>query len=306
MDTENPPRFRLQPGTLRECLEKTTQQALQTGALQPVPTDYELLEQDGVSFLVRILANLRRKDAAKVVQEEKTRISGKEFNPFLPYEADLWVGDISDTHVCILNKFNVVEQHLLMITRGFVDQECLLDEDDFAAIAFCLQEMDGLVFYNGGKLAGASQKHKHLQMVPFPLVPNGINYPLEVLFNQQIDKKASTIPQLPFFHKIASVEREWQNHQDVIARNLYYQYRNLLAELGITALENNRQSAAYNLLLTRQRMIIVPRSQEEYHGISINSLGFAGALLVRQRSQIQQLVKEGILNLLTHVGIPRH
>ncbi len=31
----------------------------------------------------------------------------------------------------------------------------------------CLGEFEVLVFYNGGKLAGASQRQKHLQIVTF-------------------------------------------------------------------------------------------------------------------------------------------
>ena len=34
-------------------------------------------------------------------------------NPFLPYEEDLYVCDLSPTHVCLLNKFNVVDHHFL-------------------------------------------------------------------------------------------------------------------------------------------------------------------------------------------------
>ena len=33
-----------------------------------------------------------------------------------------------------------------------------------------LAEFDGLGFYNGGETAGASQPHKHLQIVPLPLL----------------------------------------------------------------------------------------------------------------------------------------
>lgn len=301
----NPPRDRLQPGTLRECVKKCTKQALVTGVLHSISTDYELWKQDGVEFVVRILTNLQRKDAAKSAQIAKTRSTGQEFNPFLPYDPDLWVRDISDSHVCILNKFNVVDEHLLIITRNFVDQECLLDIDDFAAIATCLEEIDGLAFYNGGQPAGASQKHKHLQLVPFPLVANGINFPLETVY-QQSDNK------LPFIHAFADIKSIWQKYplqqdwleQDRLdrARTIFSLYRQLLEQVKITASPENRQSAAYNLLLTRENMIVIPRSREEYHGISVNSLGFAGALLVRNQEQMQLLKSTGALNLLAEVG----
>ena len=87
----------LKSGRLWKSVLDSTNHALQCGALHSIPTEYEFVEQQGVCFLVRILSNLVRKDEAK----QKPR---KEFNPFLPYEEDLFVTDISDTHVCILNK----------------------------------------------------------------------------------------------------------------------------------------------------------------------------------------------------------
>ena len=54
------------------------------------------------------------------------------------------------------------------MTRAFEEQTDLLNLEDFAALWFCLQEIDGLAFFNGGKIAGASQRHKHLQLIPLP------------------------------------------------------------------------------------------------------------------------------------------
>ena len=100
-------------------------------------------------------------------------------NPFLPYDADLWVTDISQTHICLLNKFNVIENHILVVTRVFEDQESLLTAEDFEAMWICMAEFDGLAFYNSGPIAGASQQHKHLQIVPLPLAPKGLMGPIE-------------------------------------------------------------------------------------------------------------------------------
>ena len=119
----------LKPGTLWQKVVDRTSHALQCGALLTIPTDYEFVEQNGVKFLVRILSNLDRKYQAKKKQDRDTA-TGKDFNPFLPYEEDLFVADISATHVCILNKFNVVGYHLLIVTRAFEEQESLLTLQD--------------------------------------------------------------------------------------------------------------------------------------------------------------------------------
>ncbi|BDI16003.1 hypothetical protein ANSO36C_18050 [Nostoc cf. commune SO-36] len=171
----------LKPDTLWTSVKEQTEHALQCGALLSIPTEFEFVEQDNVRFLVRILSNLNRKKTADEIQKKQSARSGQEFNPFLPYEEDLFVADISGTHVCILNKFNVVDYHLLIITRSFEEQESLLTLEDFTAMWACLANFDGLAFYNSGKTAGASQRHKHLQLVPLPLAPSGTQIPIEPL-----------------------------------------------------------------------------------------------------------------------------
>jgi ATP adenylyltransferase len=149
------------PGTLWHRLLATTTDALQSGALEPIETRGSQCEDRGIRFLIRMVVNLRNKP-----QGDENR------NPFLPYERGLYVADASDTHVCLLNKFNVVEHHLLIITRAFEHQEEMLTTADFQALWRCLLEYESLGFYNSGSGAGASQPHKHLQLVPLPLRPS--------------------------------------------------------------------------------------------------------------------------------------
>jgi ATP adenylyltransferase len=51
-------------------------------------------------------------------------------------------------------------------------------------------------------------------------------------------------------------------------------------------------------------MLIVPRKQEEFAEISINSLGFAGALLVKNQQQMELLKNINPINILTNVAFP--
>ena len=57
----------------------------------------------------------------------------------------------------------------------------------------------------------------------------------------------------------------------------------------------------YNLLITREWMMMVPRSREDFAGISFNALAFCGALLVRNTDQAEQLKSAGIANALKSV-----
>jgi ATP adenylyltransferase len=293
----------LQPGTLWTSIKQRTEHALQCGALLSIPTEFEFVEQDGVRFLVRILSNLNRKKAAQEKQKTQSATSGKEFNPFLPYEQDLCVADISDTHVCILNKFNVVDYHLLIITRAFEEQENLLTLEDFAAMWACLADFDGLAFYNGGKIAGASQRHKHLQLVPLTLAGSGSQIPIEPLLAfAQFQNSIATIPGLPFVHAFATLDSDWAKSPLIAAEATLECYHSLLRAVGIEAIDGNRQSSAYNFLATREWMLIVPRSQEHFQSISVNSLGFAGALLVRNEQEMEILKKQGPMTMLKNVA----
>lgn len=288
----------LPPGTLWKKLQQTTQHALQCGALIPISTESEFVAQDGVNFLVRIFSNLNRKQIAQNKQDQIINVSRTDFNPFLPYQEDLFVADISETHVCILNKFNVVDYHLLIITRAFVEQESLLTEEDFAAMWACLAEFDGLAFYNGGKIAGASQRHKHLQIIPLA----GTEIPMAPLLTTalttaNLENGITTIPGLPFLHAFTTFSPD-ETPQDTLAK-----YHALLDMVNITAIDDYRQSAAYNFLATRNWMLVVPRLKEDFVSIPVNSLGFAGSLLVKNSAQMQLVKDIGPMNILKNVAI---
>jgi sulfate adenylyltransferase (ADP) / ATP adenylyltransferase len=289
-----PSQIQLQPGTLWNRVITTTKQALISGALLSIPTNYEILEDEGVGFVVRILSNLTRKDQAK----QKTP---PDFNPFLPYEQNLWVADISDTHVCILNKFNIVDHHLLIITRDFEPQESLLTVNDFIAMHACLADFDGLAFYNSGLIAGASQKHKHLQMLTLPMLENDVKVPIEpLLASASFQDGVGTVKEFPFIHAFAKLKNDASTSAVESGTATWEIYRNLLKAVNLE--ENNN----YNLIATREWILIVTRSHEQYKGISINSLGFAGALLVRNLEQLELLKQYRPMQILQQVGFPRN
>lgn len=294
------------PGRLWERAIAQTKLAIASGALHSIPTERGFLHDQGVQFLVRILGNLIRKDEATQKQIHAELATGKEFNPFLPYEADLFVVDISPTHVCLLNKFNVADHHLLIITRAFEEQESLLTFNDFEALWACLAEFDGLGFYNGGKVAGASQRHKHLQLVPFPLVPES-RLPIAPLLTSATTSFPNNVPGLPFVHAFMNLDPSWAQDPSKAAEWTLEVYSTLLRSLRLQTGNGKTptlQSGAYNLLMTRDWMLVVPRSHESTHNISVNSLGFAGALLVRSEAELELLTEIRPMNLLRQVAFP--
>ncbi|MBN3814431.1 DUF4922 domain-containing protein [Paraburkholderia sp. Ac-20347] len=297
----------LTSATLRAALAAQTRHALQCGALQPIDTVLTHLDDGGVRFAVRQVSSLARKEQAR--RTEVAESAAPRRNPFLPCDDDLCVGTLSPTHLALLNKYNVIDDHLLIVTRRFVPQEALLDHDDFAALLVALRGFDALGFYNGGAAAGASQPHKHLQAVPLPLDDaTETAVPMEVLWQSALVANGiARVPGLPFAHALAALDL-LQGGADEAARHAWRTYRALLDAVGIGAIDVAglaHQRAPYNLLVTRRWMLVVPRTQECVDGMSINALGFAGSLFVRDAQQCAALAHIGPMTALARVAQPR-
>lgn len=292
---------RLQAGTLQHAIEHRTRQAMAGGVLRPIETKCTLIDDGGVRFVVRSVSNLRHKNEDKEAQQRRPG------NPFLPYEKPLFVTDISDTHIALLNKFNVIRHHLLIVTRRFEDQETLLTLPDMQALWVCLAEFEALGFYNGGTVAGASQRHKHLQMVPLPLAPTGPAVPVEPLIAlASVGETTHTLAGLSFVHACSRLDPRLSARPEEAAEVTLERYYALLNAVGITATSSNDhlwQSAPYNLLITRRWMLLVPRSKEFFESISINALAFAGSLFVRSEEQMQAVDAAGPMRVLQQVAV---
>ena len=274
-------------GSLWEQAKSRSQEALASGKLIHLKTQESILEEAGVRFLLRLARNLAR----KAQQPEQ----GKPENPFLPYDSDLFVADASATHAVLLNKYNVLDQHLLVVTRRFESQESVLTEADFAALCLCLAEKESLGFYNGGPDAGASQAHKHLQVVPLPFSAQTEPLPISPLWER---------PQaLPFRYAQQRVPRVPDSR--VWALEVHRAYQRLLGELGLTELPDGRISVPYNLLVTWDRILVVPRSRERFHTVSVNALGFVGSFFVKTEEEAALVRRTGPLQVLREVSQPK-
>jgi ATP adenylyltransferase len=266
------------------ALRKSTERALATGDLRPLATRTEIVEDGGVRFVVRVLDSIARKREAGRSQRG---------NPFLPYDEAMFVADVSDTHVALLNKFNVIRHHLLIVTRAFEDQALPLGRADFEALSSCMEGIDGLGFYNGGTAAGASQPHKHLQLVPLPLAPGVPELPVARLLDAAPPEPAP-VGALPFAHLAARVE---SGPGDDIARTATARlamYKKMMESLAVGR-------RPYNLLVTRDWMMLVRRSHEHFQSVSINALGFAGSLFVRNRGELDLVRRTGPMRILRAV-----
>lgn len=253
------------PRSLLQRIRDQTRQALAGGALQPLTTRIERVADGGVDYVVHVLQSRPAKPAP-----------GGDADPFLDPEPALLVAEISSSHRVLLNKFNVLDEHALIVTRAFEDQVAPLTLADFEAVRWCLEQFEGLAFYNAGAVAGASQRHRHLQIVPLPLAAGIARMPLEPRDGRD----------LPFRHATARFGRALPPVAAWLAS-----YGALRAALGVG-------SDGYNLLATREWMMLVPRPREQVEGLGVNALGFAGVLLVKDEAQLADLRRIGPAKLL--------
>ena len=83
--------------------------------------------------------------------------------------------------------------------------------------------------------------------------------------------------------------------------------RNTGGAAGLSAVHFDgraHQSAPYNLLVTPEWMLLVPRCAEKADGVAVNALGFAGSLFVRDAQQLEAVRRIGPMTVLKHVGLP--
>jgi ATP adenylyltransferase len=286
---------------LRPRIRQVAARALAGGALQPIVTNLHHVHQAGVRFVVRMLAPSLAARSGQPQDHPTIARPTQPANPFLFPDPALLVADLSPTHRCLLNKYPVVDEHLLVVTRAFEPQESLLTLADFAALVQCTRQIEGLAFYNAGPVAGASQRHKHLQLAPFPLDPAGVDAPIAPLLGAPGDPGRSVqSPHLPFHHALRWLPPD----QATDAAYLLDAYRSLLLAADVWSGDAG-DPRPYNWLATRQWMLVVPRRAETVEQMPVNALGFAGSLLVRNAAQLAWLRDYGPLNALCAVGVAR-
>jgi ATP adenylyltransferase len=267
-------------GDLWARIDAQAGHALAHGALHRIDTEARVIEEAGVGFVVRCATQLRKKEMPGA------KSAG---DPFANPEPDLFIADLTPTHYALLNKYNVLERHLLVITRADIDQDAPLDGADFEALAVAMDSAPTLGFYNGGATAGASQRHKHLQVVRLPISPSRA-IPIEALV------EADALGRLAFRHAYARVNDDGVPAQRAKAMLSCYDALRAKLQLG---------SGPYNLLVARDWMLLVPRMRATFGTIAVNSLAFAGALFVRDDEELELLERIGPLAVLRGVAFPK-
>ena len=271
---------------LRKAMEVTVA-ATASGALVPLDTSLTHLKGErGCRFELRHLLSATPKHL---------RASGPKPNPFLPWDQRLEVDRIGESHVVILNKYPVQNSHMLLITQDWQPQTGWLSMEDWQSLARIDATTTGLWFFNSGPAAGASQPHRHLQLLPRAA---GEHICARDGWFRRCAQEATTSVQDPLLRssRVAAIS------STLTGETLQDLYLALAQDLGLGhPSTDDCPRGAYNLLLSREWMAIVRRRREGIRGFSVNALGFAGSLLSTEASDRQWIQDSGPEALLQAV-----
>jgi ATP adenylyltransferase len=273
---------------LHKLALQRSQEALENGALRPLSTDIETWAGSGDGgFEIRHLVG---------APPRHLRAAGPKPNPFRPWDQRLELTRVGREHVLILNKYPVQLGHMLLISQSWQPQMGWLSLVDWTAVCQVNQDTGGLWFFNSGPHAGASQPHRHLQLLPRK--QGDRLCPRDAWFQQHLLDATSSRPMdsLERSISIKPLPLTWSGSV------LLEVYLDLCQHSGLGSPQRNEKPLApYNLLISAGWMALIKRSCDEVHGYSVNALGFAGYLLSTERSNRTWLEAHGPEALLKKV-----
>ncbi|KAI8871366.1 hypothetical protein GQ42DRAFT_120908 [Ramicandelaber brevisporus] len=308
-----------------------------SGSLISIAKTTHRIHAGSVLFDVSFAPSLARKPTlantlTDAVKEQKPQSKPKVFNPFLPPERSLVVSmSLQPRHNLLLNKFCVSPHHLLVTTAEYEEQGLPLNDGDFTALLRVLASSlrEYVVFYNSGPSSGASQPHKHVQMLPRENGHNGHEtWPpiAEAIVNRRMIEIANDVVQsseLPFTHYLVmtpwlrsvinSLRTSTVNTDEIVEAPL------ISVDEAMQRAVDPLSTQSYNFVMTADFMMLVPRSSSEFTlpstnttsnevqltTIGINSVGYAGMILVKTKEALDVLeTSVNPMNILTQLGIP--
>lgn len=254
-----------------------------------------------------------------------------------PYVPNLHVGDLKDEdgteYAVLLNKFSVIPHHFLLVTREFRSQTSPLMPPELAQVYTLLvaartANTPFFAFYNCGDHSGASQPHKHIQFIPI----EGDGPPIERLARTvklESTEKPFSLTSLPYANHVFRLPAITSSTPPSELEQTLATIFLALLDLAISTIRHDPTYPAgrpsYNVILTLEHMHLIPRKHEtapvllrksdseseveaeaesgEKLNVSVNALGFAGMLLVKNEEEMEAIKREGVGEILRSVGL---
>lgn len=189
---------------------------------------------------------------------------------------------------------------LVLPTTSFAPQNADLDADDLGvawALLGAFRRRRMLAIYNCGLLAGASQKHKHLQIVPLVGEEEG-----RELWPARVTGVGERVVGVGFAHFAARIEG------GVSVEGVCALHQCLLTAMHVFLMVRGREgsdSFGYNIALCRDWMVLIPRRAADVDGVSgANALGMLGVVSIGTRAEREEWTRLRYTEYLKLLGFP--
>ncbi|KAF5389385.1 hypothetical protein D9757_004244 [Collybiopsis confluens] len=236
-------------------------------------------------------------------------------DPFAPpYDPGLYVGDLDEDYVVLLNKYSVLPRHFLLITKEFQSQTSPLMPDDLlqAYSLLVAAKKAGrrmFAFYNCGKFSRLLLN----RLLGTYLVPGTCSESLAHSVSLESPGKPFAINSLPYANHVFRFPRNLPSQspedREPILANAFLS----LFDLVVSTIRHEPNYPAgmpsYNVILTLEHLHLIPRRtenhllQETKENLAVNSLGYAGMLLVKSDREMEAVKKEGVGKILRSVAL---
>ncbi|AMD19483.1 HCL668Cp [Eremothecium sinecaudum] len=286
------------PDNLQDLIHAKYEAAQAKRAIEFTKTTTSKLKdpESGLKYVVSFAEHLQKKP-------ERGDKALEKVDPFANVEPDLTVLEsVNDDYRLVLNRYPVTPEHILLITKDFKPQTSALSPKDLMTGYKLLDKLDDdeqrfMLFYNCGANSGSSVDHKHLQLMRMPekftafqdmlckgeqhFIPGPQKEPLQ-------DKRVS------FSHYVLPLPEEAVKvTEDLLAMSYVAVLQRALTHFQNWAADKPDLETAYNFIMTKQWICIVPRSKpasEEYR-IGFNSTAYLGLVLVKWEDTLKKITE---------------
>ncbi|KAK4160637.1 inositol phospholipid synthesis protein Scs3p [Cladorrhinum sp. PSN259] len=336
------------PSNLPELVKNAFNRARASGDVNFYPTQVKLLNINSIPFQLRFAPSLLSKpksplppppstdpDAVPPQSQEQKK---SFFDPFDNPAKAMLITPLGEGHNLVLNKFAIVPEHFILTTKEWKEQEDLLEAQDLEAAYACIKAFeehdDGkgggkelYVFFNSGKGSGASQPHRHLQMLVVDRMREGLppDTQWDVLTKRlgEEEDPEKVRDKLPFKVFLKKIKKGEEDDLRGVYIGLYREgCKSLGVELGEEEEElvERKAKISYNLGMTRDVMVLMPRVEEggeveddkgEVVGqLALNGTVLAGTALVKSQREWEALSKgdeageRQVRDVLGRIGVP--
>ncbi|KAK2616473.1 bifunctional AP-4-A phosphorylase/ADP sulfurylase [Conoideocrella luteorostrata] len=314
------------PANLPELVKTVFAKAHADGELHYFASQVALIPVQSIAFQLRFSPALANKPKGPPPDPSRQK---KTVDPFAHPPASLFIADVAPSHYLVLNKFAVVPEHFILATREFKEQTHVLQESDLESTLSCIEAYEqansntkngGLfAFFNCGEHSGASQPHRHIQLLPIDGMRDGLEpgAPWDVLADRSDLNEA---PFVVFSEPIQLGMAPSELHSAYL--RLYYR-----ACRAVDRHNGNGESTddvpaegpariSYNMAMTKHTLIICPRFAEggpvyndetEVGQLALNGTLLAGTALVKNEAEWEALTKKpsGLTDVLRRIGLSR-